>query len=136
MKERLFESAVQEQQKTLPLDHVVKNECRGGIWHFAWREGVANKPLSGRNVPPLLPAANHGYKVGEERDKHGGKQVEVGGKNRLRDRIMYKSAREVGTEKHEGISRTRSERHSLEEQEMIQDTSSLSLCALRGLSRK
>lgn len=41
VKGRLFESAVQEQQKTLPLDRVVKNECKGSIWHVAWREGGA-----------------------------------------------------------------------------------------------
>lgn len=74
-KERLFESAIQEQQKTLHLDRVVRNGCRGrgGIWRVAQREGGANRPASARNVPTLLPAAGCGYVVGEERVKDGGK---------------------------------------------------------------
>lgn len=55
-------------------------------------KGVANKPLSAHNVTPpphiccqLLTMAL----VGEESDKHGGKQVEVRGRNRQRDAIMY-----------------------------------------------
>lgn len=65
VKERLFESAVQEQQKTLPLESVVKNEHRGSIWHVVWREVGATMPSSTYSVPP----ADHGYMVGEERDK-------------------------------------------------------------------
>lgn len=85
VKERLFESAVQEQQKTLPLDRVVKNECRGGIWHVAWREGGANMPKSAHDELPLLPATDRGWK-GE--DKEGGKQVERG--MSLRNRASFR----------------------------------------------
>lgn len=80
VKERLFESAVQEQQKTLPLDRVVKNECRGGIWPVAWREGGANMPKSAHDEPPPLPESNRRWR-GDH--KEGGKQVERG-KNQMK----------------------------------------------------
>lgn len=73
VKERLFESAGQEQQKTLPLDCVVKNECRGGIWPVAWREGGANMAQSAPDQPPPLPESDRRWR-GD--DKEGGKQVE------------------------------------------------------------
>ena len=70
---RLFESAIQEQQKTLPLDRVVKNGCRGrgGIWRLArmgGREG-ASMPTPARCAPPLLPAAGHGCTGRAERGR-------------------------------------------------------------------
>ena len=66
-KESLFENAVQEQQKTLPLNRVVRNGCRrrGGIWRVARRERGSD-----------VPAAGSGYVGGEERVEDGGKQVE------------------------------------------------------------
>ncbi len=66
---------------------MVKNGCRvrGGIWHVAQREGGANAPTSARNVPPLLPAAGRICVVEEDRDEHGGKQVEQRGKGRQTD---------------------------------------------------
>ena len=52
---------------------------RDSIWRVVRREGGANIPASARIVPPLLPAAGHGYMVGEE---DGGKHVEQRGKDR------------------------------------------------------
>lgn len=80
VKERLFESAIQEQQKTLPLDRVVKNECRGGSWPVAWREGGANMPKSAHDEPPPRPESDRRWRGG---DKEGGKQVGRG-KNQMR----------------------------------------------------
>lgn len=82
-----FGSTVQEQQKTFPLDRVVKNGCRGrgGIWHVTWRKGGANIPTLAHHVPLLLPAAGRGHKVEEKREKDGGKQVELRGRGRQAD---------------------------------------------------
>ncbi len=52
---------------------------------MAQREGGANAPASARNVPPLLPAAGRICVVEEDRDEHGGKQVEQRGKGRQTD---------------------------------------------------
>lgn len=100
-KERLFENAVQEQQKTLPLDRVVKNGCRGrgGIWRVVWMEGGANIPASSCNVPPLLPAAGHGCIVGEE---DGGKHIEQRGKDRQTNKMsISEKDRQTERQKHE-----------------------------------
>lgn len=80
VKERLFGSAVQEQQKTLPLDRVVKNECRGSIWPLAGGEGGANMPKSAHDRSPPLPESDRRWR-GDV--KGGGNQVEGGG-NQMR----------------------------------------------------
>lgn len=69
-KERLFESSVQEQQKTLPLDHVVKNGCRGsgGIWSVAWNERGANIPASVQCAPSVASCRPWVYTGREERE--------------------------------------------------------------------
>lgn len=84
---RLFESAIQEQQKTLPLDRVVKNGCRGrgGIWRLA-RMGRGGGGEA-HCAPPLLPAAGRGCTVGEDTDEHAGKQVELRGEDRQTDKV-------------------------------------------------
>lgn len=126
VKERLFGSAVQEQQNTLPLDRVVKNECRGGIWPVAWREGGANMPKSAHDEPPRLPESDRRWR-GDDKDR--GKQV-ARGKNQLK-RASVKVEPFIPGKRHEGISRTRSQHNRLEEREMIQDISPGSLCSLR-----
>lgn len=103
---------------------------------FAWNHPLVRKCSFGREIknagknilssagsPPLLPAAGSGCWIRRFRRKTG----------RLQHRITYISTREEDTEKHGGISWTRSERHSFAEQEMIQDISSLSLSCLRSL---
>jgi len=88
VKERLFETAVQEQQKTLPIDHVVKNGYgrRGHIWHDALYEGEKNIPTSAHSLPHLLPAAGCGCIIEEERDKDRGKQIGLRRKDRQTER--------------------------------------------------
>lgn len=49
-------------------------------------KGEQITPNSARNVPPLLPGTDRGYMVGEERDKHGGKQVELRGRDTQTDK--------------------------------------------------
>ena len=89
---RLFESAIQEQQKTLPLDRVVKNGCRGrgGIWRLARMGGGGRMQacpprLAVRLLCCQLQAV--GARWGEETDEHAGKQVELRGEDRQTDKV-------------------------------------------------
>lgn len=106
---KAFESAVQQQQKTFPLDRVVKNGCRGrgGIWHVTWRKGGAYIPTLARHVPLLLAAAGCGH-IAEKTQTDGGKQVELRGDA---DRqIQRASVRKTGRQRDRMKSKSGSER--------------------------
>lgn len=139
VKERLFESAVQEQQKTLPLDRVVKMSVEAASGISPWVKGEQiwpTQPAICRLCCQQLTAViQEKIKKGETRQSREEKTDRLIKRASVWDRIMYESTSE-GKWHHAGISWTRSQWHRLQEKEMIQDISSLSLCILRGLSHK